>query len=117
LIKDEEHKNILFTPQFAGIDFFGNRLFSSAKIVSRDDELVRRFVEASLKGFKYAMTHPEEMADYIFHHRNSQNKSLDHLLFEYEKLNSLTRLDLVEAGYMSVERWKNIWISMHRSVF
>jgi len=108
LVRDQEHKYILFTPKSAGIDFFGNILFTSEKDIFSNDTILKNFLEASLKGFKYAMNHPDELANYIFEYKNTQNKTFEHLIYEYKKLNSLTRLDLVEAGYMSVERWKNI---------
>ncbi len=96
-----------FSPRAAGIDFYGDNLFTSAGQVAGRPERVKAFREASLKGWTYAMQHPEEIADLILA-RYGRRKSREHLLYEAREMDSLLRLDLVEIGHMNPGRWKHI---------
>jgi len=107
-IRGKEHEYLLFTPRSAGIDLFGNMLFSSAALVKEHPDRVRAFREATLKGLVYALEHPEEVSDLILARYNSQGKSREHLLYEAAQLKELTRPDIVEPGYMSLGRWRHV---------
>ncbi|MBU1665903.1 MAG: ABC transporter substrate-binding protein, partial [Gammaproteobacteria bacterium] len=54
LILGREHEYLLLTPRSAGIDLFGNVLFSREAFVKQHPETVRAFREATLKGLVYA---------------------------------------------------------------
>lgn len=96
-----------FSPRAAGIDFYGDVLFTSDRILRQDPEMVRRFVDASLRGWYYALSHREELARLI-HARYGQRHSLDHLLFEAEQTRRLMTPELVEIGHMNLGRWRHI---------
>ncbi|MDP2834540.1 MAG: ABC transporter substrate-binding protein [Pseudomonadota bacterium] len=108
LIRGREHEYLLLTPRSAGIDLFGNVLYSSEALLRQRPETVRAFREATLKGLVYALAHSEEIADLILAHYNTQNKSRAHLLFEADQIRELTRPDIVEPGYMSPGRWRHV---------
>lgn len=97
----------VFTPRSAGIDFYGDNLFTSEARLRFTPDLVRAFREASLRGWRYAMEHPEEIAELI-HSRYSAAQSLDFYLFEARQMVPLMRPDLVEIGYMNPGRWEHI---------
>ncbi len=107
-LRGHEHEFILFTPRSAGIDLFGNILFTSDAILNEYPEIVGHFRQATLKGLAYAFSHQQQLIDSILERYNTQHKTRDHLLFEAQQLEKLLRLDLVESGYMSPERWKNV---------
>ncbi len=97
----------VFSPRSAGIDFYGDNLFTSKDFLQAQPGVVAAFRQASLRGWEYAMAHPEEMADLIIaHYSNRKNK--DQLLYEYEQMRPLLRPDLVAAGYMYPGRWQHI---------
>lgn len=98
---------LVFTPRSAGIDFYGDNLFTSQSLLKARPEQVRAFREASLRGWQYAMDHPEEIAG-IIHERYSAAHPLDFYLFEAREMRPLIRPDLVEIGYMSPGRWQHI---------
>ncbi|MCA1974972.1 MAG: diguanylate cyclase [Caenispirillum sp.] len=98
---------LAFTPRAAGIDFYGDNLFTSAEQVARHPERVKVFRDASLRGWTYAMQHPEEMADLILA-RYGKRKSREHLLYEAREMQTLLRPDLVEIGHMNPGRWRHI---------
>lgn len=108
LIRGREHEYLLLTPRSAGIDLFGNMLFTTESTLGKRPELVRAFREATLKGLVYALDHPDEIAQLIIERYNTQGKSLEHLRFEAEQIRELTRPDIVEAGYMSPGRWRHV---------
>lgn len=96
-----------FSPRAAGIDFYGDILFTSDRELEQHPDRVRRFVDASLRGWYYALSHREEVARLIFT-RYSQRHSLEHLLFEAEQTLRLMSPDLVDIGHMNPGRWRHI---------
>ncbi|MBI4985354.1 MAG: ABC transporter substrate-binding protein, partial [Rhodocyclales bacterium] len=95
------------SPRAAGIDFYGDTLFTSEAQIGRHARRVAAFRDASLAGWHYAMAHPEEIADLI-RAKYSQRNSRAHLLFEAEELRRLMQTDLVAIGHMYPGRWQHI---------
>lgn len=96
-----------FSPRAAGIDFYGDNLFTSAELLDQQPERVKAFRDASLRGWTYAMQHPQEIADLIIA-RHGKRKSRDHLLYEAREMQGLLRPDLIEIGHMNPGRWRHI---------
>ncbi len=97
----------VFSPRASGIDFYGDTLFTAQKIARERPDRVAAFLAASLRGWQYAMDHPEEIADLIIA-RYSRRKTRDHLLFEAAELHRLMQPQLVEIGHMNPGRWDHI---------
>lgn len=97
----------VYTPRSAGIDFYGDNLFTTESLLRRSPETVQAFREASLRGWRYALDHPDEIARLI-HTRYENTLPLEFFLFEARQTIPLVRPDLVDVGYMSVGRWKHI---------
>ncbi|HYN78824.1 MAG TPA: ABC transporter substrate-binding protein [Lamprocystis sp. (in: g-proteobacteria)] len=97
----------LFTPRSGGIDFYGDNLFTTESYLQTNPDLVEAFRTASLRGWEYAMAHPEELADLIVA-RYPTAKNRAQLLFEYEQMRPLMRTDLIAVGYMYPGRWSHI---------
>ena len=97
----------IFYPQSSGIDFYGDVLFTTQNTINSNPTMVEKFVQASLKGWQYAMNNPEEMANLIYNNY-SKRHSLEHLKFEAEKSKELVLQDFVDIGYMSRGRWTHI---------
>jgi diguanylate cyclase (GGDEF)-like protein len=97
----------VFSPRAAGIDFYGDSLFTTAARAQKQPERVIAFMDASLRGWQYAMAHSEEVADLILA-RYSKRKPRDHLLFEAAEMRRLMQPDLVEIGHMNPGRWAHI---------
>jgi signal transduction histidine kinase/CheY-like chemotaxis protein len=96
-----------FSPRMAGIDFYGDNLFTSEAELKARPEQVKAFREASMKGWKYAMQHPEELSDLIIS-RYGLRRGRDYLLYEAQKMNTLIQPGMVEMGYMYPGRWQHI---------
>lgn len=98
---------IQFSPQSAGIDFYGDNLFTSQGEVDRHPERAQAFLRASMEGWAYAMAHPEEMIQLILQKYPTSKDALA-LRYEYEQMRDLMRPDLIEPGYMLPGRWQRI---------
>ena len=96
-----------FTPRSAGIDFYGDNLFTSNKLWQKKPELVEKFRAASLRGWSYAMQHPAEVIEYM-QQRYPTDTSRAMLLAEAAAMQSLLQTDLIEPGYINPERWQHI---------
>lgn len=98
---------LLYSPRAVGIDFYGDNLFTTERQLKLKPELVKAFRQASLKGWEYAMQHPEELV-HLIHDRYSQRHSLEHLRFEARQMVPLLQTNLVEIGHMNPGRWRHI---------
>lgn len=98
---------LTFTPRSAGIDFYGDNLFSTEQELSANPKRVKAFTEASLKGWQYAIEHQEELVELILSEYNT-GLSRDALLFEAKKMEELLFPDLIKIGYMYQGRWQHI---------
>jgi len=96
-----------FNPRAGGIDFYGDTLFTTEEQLRRHPQRVRAFHDASLRGWHYALAHPEEIAALIYA-QYSQRHSLDHLLFEAAQSQRLILPEVVQIGYMNPGRWRHI---------
>ena len=97
----------IFTPREAGIDFYGDNLFTTEGEIKNHAERVEAFRLASMKGWVYAMDHEEEIIDLIFE-KYAVDVERRHLLFEAQKMNDLLVNNLIEIGYMNHKRWQSI---------
>ncbi|KQW89826.1 diguanylate cyclase [Massilia sp. Root418] len=97
----------IYTPRNAGIDFYGDNLFTSEQEIRDHPERVKAFRAASMRGWQYAMTHHEEVADLILN-RYSRRNDRRHLLYEARAMVPLVQPVLVEVGYMNPDRWQHI---------
>ena len=98
-------------PSSYGIDFYGDSLFTSRKLVEDDPMLVKRFTEASLKGWQYALEHSEEIAKKI-----SENipriAPIDNISdfnrYQIEAVKNLTHYPMVDLGHINPLRWRHM---------
>ncbi|RKT60448.1 signal transduction histidine kinase [Azonexus fungiphilus] len=97
----------VLTPRTGGIDFYGDNLFTTEREIAEHPQRARAFREASLRGWQYAMQHPEEIADLIVA-RYSTRHPRDFYLHEAQRMAALLRTDLIEVGYMNPGRWRHI---------
>ncbi|HJV01668.1 MAG TPA: EAL domain-containing protein [Burkholderiaceae bacterium] len=97
----------VYTPRTAGIDFYGDNLFTSEAELAAHPQRVKAFRAASMRGWQYAMSHQEQIADLILN-KYSRRNDRQHLLYEARQMVPLVQPVLVEIGYMNPERWRHI---------
>ena len=97
----------LYSPRSAGIDFYADNLFTSEAELEAHPERVRAFRAASLRGWKYAMEHPQEAIALLLQ-RYPRANTREQLEYEARTLAPLILADVVEVGYMNPGRWQHI---------
>ncbi|MFY0640785.1 MAG: ABC transporter substrate-binding protein [Bermanella sp.] len=97
----------LIKPRDYGINFYSDVLITHKELAEDNPELVKRFKQASLKGWQYALNNIQESVD-IIAKKYAKNKSYDHLLYEAEVMKESILPDLVEIGHMNPGRWEHI---------
>lgn len=95
-----EKQNIQYNvlnPNDYSFDFYEGILYTSQKELLNNPSRVQNFNKASLKGWEYAFNNIEETAKLIYEKYNTQNKSLDSLIYEG---NILKKLSKIEKGIL-----------------
>lgn len=96
-----------FSPRSAGIDFYGDNLFTSEHELQTHPERVKAFRAASLRGWQYAKEHRDEVISLILAKYSSKH-SREYFRFESDQMIPLLQPNLIEIGYMNPNRWRDI---------
>ncbi|MEW6264318.1 MAG: ABC transporter substrate-binding protein [Thermodesulfobacteriota bacterium] len=95
-------------PSDYGINFYGDSLFSTWRLLNAKPDLVTRFTRASLMGWRYALNHPGPVIDRLVHEL-SRSIKIDDLAgfnrFQFEKVKALTLFPEVQVGHLNPDRW------------
>jgi len=97
----------IINPINYGIDFYDDILFTSEETVRRNPKRAQLFLEASLKGWRYALENSSEVIGWLKTKYPSKN-SAEHLTFEAAQTEKMILPDLVEIGHMSSGRFQRI---------
>lgn len=97
----------ILSPRAGGLDFYGDTLFTNQTEADQHPDRVRRFLEATQRGWAYALDHPLEMVDLILT-KYSDRHSREHLLYEANETWKLIMPDVVEIGYLNRGRYWHI---------
>ena len=93
----------IINPMNYGLDIYGDMLFTNKNEALNHPNRVKKFREASLKGWKYALENKEEIIQLILEKYNSK-KSIEHLRYEAKAIESLISKDLIPLGNMDKGR-------------
>ena len=101
-----DFRSISLTPSITVLIFIGNNLFTSESELLNNPERSRDFIKASLKGWQYALDHPDEIIDLILK-QYSTKKTLDDLKFEAKILEQFILPDFIPLGNIDKSRMQN----------
>ncbi len=102
-------------PSTYGVDFYGDGLFVNERLLNDNPDLVERFTAASLKGWEYALEHPEETIGRIVNDlpRTLPVEDIEGFnRFQSEEVRKLTLFPIVKLGHMNMDRWRRIYIEL-----
>ena len=99
----------MFDPKAYGFDMYSDFLYTSHQFLNNQSTIVKRFKEASLKGWEYAYSNIDQTAQFIFEKYNSQNISLEALIFEGTELKKLSYFNTNELGVIRHEKLQRIY--------
>ncbi|KAA2235032.1 ABC transporter substrate-binding protein [Salinarimonas soli] len=95
-------------PSDYGVAFYGDSLIADARLVADNPDLARRFRDASLRGWQYALEHRREIAERIARDLPRIRPLVDPLgynLAQTEGVTELTLHPLVQVGHTNPGRW------------
>ena len=95
----------IYSPRTIGIDIYGDNLFTTSEEIKKHPERTERFRLASLQGWEYILSHPDEAVALV--QKYAPNESAAKIQFERDKLQPLIRTDLVPVGFMNEARWQH----------
>ena len=94
-----------------GLDFPGDVLFTSTKIMKENPDLCVRMLRASLRGWQYAIENPEEAVDIVLKYDKSGVQTREHQLSMMLEIAKLVQVNLRQIGYTGVLslEWGKAW--------
>jgi diguanylate cyclase (GGDEF)-like protein len=104
----------IFNPRDLNIDFYGDTLFASSDFAKENPELVTAMRNALIKGWEYALKNSDEIVSLIIEKYHPQKDRLA-LGYEAQAIVPLFASDLVDVGFMSYRRWREIGDSFAHS--
>ena len=108
ILKQKDIKYKIFSPTNYGFDFYSDILFTNSKEINEHPKRVEKFLNASLKGWRYAFDHIDETVEIILQKYNSQNKTKEALIFEAKVLKKLAYYKTNKLGDISEKRLQRI---------
>ena len=106
----QQHKTpyTIIDPASYGLDFYGDSLITSSTLSEQNPELTETFKQASLRGWAYALEHPDEIVDLILNKYNTNNKSREALLYEARETAKLILPNTYPLGSIDPGRLQRI---------
>ncbi len=98
----------LFRPRDHGIDFYGDVLLTTEAEIHEHPERAAAVRRATLRGWRYALDHMDEIIDLIKRKYDTQHKSRAHLTFEAQGIRDLMMADVIPIGFSNPARWRAI---------
>ena len=102
-------KPVIFNPKDYGFDFYSDILTTSKKYLKNNENEVKRFREASLKGWEYAFSNINESVEILYNKYNPQNKSKEALIYEANELKKLAYHNTNELGKIEIDKLEKIY--------
>ncbi len=93
-----------------GVDFYDDLLFTSEDEITKNPQKVNAFIRASIKGWKYAFDHVDEVVNFILSLKTNRpyNLTKDILLNEAKKMRDYVLPDLINIGQINKYRLETI---------
>jgi ABC-type nitrate/sulfonate/bicarbonate transport system substrate-binding protein len=104
-----------FNPAGYRVEYYGDSLFTLQRLAKDDPAMVQHFREASVKGWGYALQHPDALAARIFAELPEPvavSEPAGFARYQTEVARRLARYPDVPLGYSNPERWSHIQQSL-----
>ena len=107
LYQEKGYNLNIIKPQSYGIDFYGDMIFTSEKFFKANKGASLAFRAATIKGWQYALKHPDEVYQWLSSVYPSK-KSSDALRYEMDVTKRMIVSEHIDVGYISASRLANI---------
>lgn len=101
-----EQINII-NPQNYGFDFYGDFLFTSVRELNNHPGRAERMLQASIKGWEYALAHPDEIIQ-IIKQQYGKEASIELLQYEARETRKLILPEVIPIGTVQAARLRRI---------
>jgi len=115
-LKQLGHDVNIFSPQDYDIDFYGDSLATTKDELKNHPQRVAGVRRAVIRGWRYAVDHPEEIISHILSLKSDNPLPFDrpHQRFEAEKTAQLIDAKNIPIGYSSPTRWTVMFDTFNR---
>ena len=105
LMREQGIEINIIEPQNYGIDFYGDNLFTTEKELAEHPKRVAALHRATIKGWQYALAHPERMIELIGK-RYTNSLSEAHLRYEASATRQMMIPEWVPLGAIEPDRYR-----------
>ncbi|GIQ70627.1 ABC transporter substrate-binding protein [Xylanibacillus composti] len=109
-VEELGHEVNTIVPGDYGINFYADTLFAKQELIENEPELVRSFVQASMKGWEFALDNPEEAAAYGLAYSN--NLTLEHEVNMMNASIPMLQPENRPLGKMEANEWESLQASL-----
>jgi len=109
--------NLLYPSDYE-TPFYGDTLFTHQRLAESDPDLCRRFRDASIRGWQYAMEHPDEICTRIALEMKRTLPVTDYaafVRFEADLVRSWMRFPQVNVGTTNSWRWTSVYRQLQQA--
>ena len=104
--RDQGHAVNLILPDDYGVHLYGDTLFTTDQLVEDNPELVQRFLDATLRGWRWAVENPQAAAQLALEYDPALDAA--HQVNEMEASVPLVHTGEDQIGWMRAEAWQGI---------
>jgi hypothetical protein len=104
-----------FNPATYRVEYYGDSVFAMQRFAAAEPDTVRRFREATLKGWEYALRHPDDMINRLVADKPAEPAVADIAGFDRYQADvarRLSRYPEIPLGYSNADRWTQIEAGM-----
>jgi NitT/TauT family transport system substrate-binding protein len=109
-VQEQGHEVNIIKPGDYDINFYADTLFTKQDLIDKDPEMVKNFVQASMKGWTYAIENPDEAAGFGLNY--ADNLKLEHEKSMMKASVPLLQPDNLPLGKMDTEAWEALQKSL-----
>jgi len=109
-VEELGHEVNIIKPGDYGINFYADTLFTTEDLIEKDPELVKGFVQASMKGWAYALENPEEAASFGLEY--ADNLKIEHEVNMMKASVPLLQPENLPLGKMDEASWTTLQESL-----
>lgn len=99
--------NIIDYKEF-GIEFPGESIFTSKEYYKNNPDICRKFVKASIEGWEYVISHPDEAAEIVMKYDKENRLEIEHEKKEVREMIKLINKDKYKIGFHDKEEIENV---------
>ena len=98
----------IIDPADYGVPLYDLNLFTSEDYARSHPHRVRAFMDASARGWEYALANPARIVELILERYNTQGKTAEHLLFEAHQTHSVILPEIFPLGTIDPNQLRRI---------